>query len=69
MLKVMLIFFNQSVDFSEAQEGDPKYLAPELMQGKFGKPADVFRYEIMYIRSTSLTVVLVNVDLTHIYLH
>ena len=30
-------------DFSEAQEGDPKYLAPELMDGKFGKPADIFR--------------------------
>ena len=27
-------------------EGDPKYLAPELMLGKFGKPADVFRYQI-----------------------
>ncbi|CAG2248042.1 PKMYT [Mytilus edulis] len=30
-------------DLSEAQEGDPKYIAPELMDGKFGKPADVFR--------------------------
>ncbi|XP_077978622.1 membrane-associated tyrosine- and threonine-specific cdc2-inhibitory kinase-like [Glandiceps talaboti] len=29
-------------DLAEAQEGDPKYLAPELLQGKFGKPADVF---------------------------
>ncbi|XP_052233835.1 membrane-associated tyrosine- and threonine-specific cdc2-inhibitory kinase-like isoform X2 [Dreissena polymorpha] len=29
-------------DFSEAQEGDPKYLAPELMDGRFGKPADIF---------------------------
>ncbi|XP_070566515.1 membrane-associated tyrosine- and threonine-specific cdc2-inhibitory kinase-like [Ptychodera flava] len=29
-------------DLSEAQEGDPKYLAPELLRGKFGKPADVF---------------------------
>jgi membrane-associated tyrosine/threonine-specific cdc2-inhibitory kinase len=28
---------------SEAQEGDPKYLAPELMNGQFGKPADIFR--------------------------
>lgn len=27
---------------SEAQEGDPKYLAPELMQGAFAKAADIF---------------------------
>ncbi|XP_065841686.1 membrane-associated tyrosine- and threonine-specific cdc2-inhibitory kinase-like [Oscarella lobularis] len=26
----------------DAQEGDPKYLAPELLQNQFGKPADVF---------------------------
>ena len=26
------------------QESDPKYLAPELMQGHFGKSADIFRY-------------------------
>lgn len=29
--------------FKNAMEGDAKYLAPELMQGRFGKPADVFR--------------------------
>ncbi|XP_062512563.1 membrane-associated tyrosine- and threonine-specific cdc2-inhibitory kinase-like isoform X2 [Corticium candelabrum] len=29
-------------DVDEAQEGDPKYLAPELLQGKFGKAADIF---------------------------
>ncbi|XP_033628353.1 membrane-associated tyrosine- and threonine-specific cdc2-inhibitory kinase-like [Asterias rubens] len=29
-------------DLTEAQEGDPRYLAPELLQGKFGKHADVF---------------------------
>lgn len=28
---------------SEAMEGDAKYMAPELMRGNFGKPADVFR--------------------------
>ncbi|GAB1608594.1 membrane-associated tyrosine- and threonine-specific cdc2-inhibitory kinase isoform X1 [Argonauta hians] len=27
---------------SDAQEGDPQYLAPELLEGKFGKPADIF---------------------------
>ena len=26
-----------------AQEGDPKYMAPELMKAEFGKPADIFR--------------------------
>lgn len=26
----------------EATEGDAKYLAPELMEGRFGKPADIF---------------------------
>lgn len=34
---------SQGDDLSDATEGDPKYLAPELMDGKFGKPADVFR--------------------------
>eukprot|EP00794_Sanderia_malayensis_P017079 gene17079-18800_t len=29
-------------EVSEAQEGDPKYMAPELMQGNFTKAADVF---------------------------
>lgn len=33
----------QDIEMSEAQEGDPKYLAPELMNGQFGKPADIFR--------------------------
>ena len=41
MSSIMLFVF-QGQD-SEAQEGDPKYLAPELMRGQFGKPADVFR--------------------------
>ena len=30
---------------SDVQEGDPKYMAPELMQGRFGKSADIFRYQ------------------------
>uniref|UniRef100_UPI00398F47D4 membrane-associated tyrosine- and threonine-specific cdc2-inhibitory kinase n=1 Tax=Pristiophorus japonicus TaxID=55135 RepID=UPI00398F47D4 len=29
-------------DLSEAQEGDPKYMAPELLNGVYGKAADVF---------------------------
>lgn len=39
---IKLVIF-QSNDVSDAQEGDPKYLSPELMDGKFGKPADIFR--------------------------
>ena len=42
-LNNLTVTWFQGNDFSEAQEGDPKYLAPELMNGKFGKPADVFR--------------------------
>ncbi|XP_041035975.1 membrane-associated tyrosine- and threonine-specific cdc2-inhibitory kinase [Carcharodon carcharias] len=29
-------------DFSDAQEGDPKYMAPELLDGVYSKAADVF---------------------------
>uniref|UniRef100_H3AX30 Membrane-associated tyrosine- and threonine-specific cdc2-inhibitory kinase n=1 Tax=Latimeria chalumnae TaxID=7897 RepID=H3AX30_LATCH len=29
-------------DLSEAQEGDPKYMAPELLDGEYTKAADVF---------------------------
>ena len=39
----LVLDMSKASDLSEAQEGDPKYLAPELMQGKFGKPADIFR--------------------------
>lgn len=38
----LVIDLSKGNDFSEAQEGDPKYLAPELMDGKFGKSADIF---------------------------
>lgn len=38
----LVIDLTKGSDFSEAQEGDPKYLAPELMDGKFGKAADIF---------------------------
>ncbi|XP_032823881.2 membrane-associated tyrosine- and threonine-specific cdc2-inhibitory kinase [Petromyzon marinus] len=32
----------QRGDHAEAQEGDPRYLAPELLQGHFSKVADIF---------------------------
>ena len=32
----------QKRDMTDAIEGDPKYLAPELLDGQFGKHADVF---------------------------
>ncbi|KAK3103230.1 hypothetical protein FSP39_017607 [Pinctada imbricata] len=38
----LVLDLSKGTDLSEAQEGDPKYLAPELMDGKFGKPADIF---------------------------
>ena len=34
---------------NDIQEGDPKYMAPELMQGHFGKPADIFRYTLYHV--------------------
>lgn len=40
-----LLFLLQPNFISEAQEGDPKYMAPELMQGVFTKAADVFRFD------------------------
>ncbi len=30
--------------FKDAMEGDAKYLAPELLNHEFGKPADIFRF-------------------------
>lgn len=38
----LVIDLSKGGDFSESQEGDPKYLAPELMDGKFSKAADIF---------------------------
>lgn len=29
----------------DVQEGDPRYMAPELLRGKYGPAADVFRYK------------------------
>ena len=36
---------------NEAVEGDAVYMAPELMQGNFGKPADVFRSVITSVKN------------------
>ena len=41
------------MQYAEAQEGDPKYLAPELMAGKFGAPADVFSLGITLLELAS----------------
>lgn len=38
----LVLDLSKSYDLLDAQEGDPKYLAPELLEGKFGKPADIF---------------------------
>ncbi|KAK7500375.1 hypothetical protein BaRGS_00008282 [Batillaria attramentaria] len=38
----LVLDISKNVEVSEAQEGDPKYLAPELLDGKFGKHADIF---------------------------
>ena len=43
-LKVHMIHVHYQCDTTQALEGDPKYLAPELMQGRFTKSADIFRY-------------------------
>ncbi|KAL3842302.1 hypothetical protein ACJMK2_020332 [Sinanodonta woodiana] len=49
----LVIDLSKGNDFSEAQEGDPKYLAPELMDGKFGKPADIFSLGISILELAS----------------
>lgn len=28
----------------DVQEGDPRYMAPELLRGEYGPAADIFRY-------------------------
>ncbi|XP_059152744.1 membrane-associated tyrosine- and threonine-specific cdc2-inhibitory kinase-like [Physella acuta] len=38
----LVIDLTKQTDVSDAIEGDPKYLAPELLEGKFGKHADIF---------------------------
>ncbi|ESO12356.1 hypothetical protein HELRODRAFT_62778 [Helobdella robusta] len=38
----LVLDLNKREEWVDALEGDPKYLAPELMRGNFGKPADIF---------------------------
>lgn len=33
----------------DIQEGDAKYMAPELLRGEYGPAADVFRYEMVQL--------------------
>lgn len=39
-----LVVSEDQLGDNDIQEGDPKYMAPELMQAQFGKPADIFRF-------------------------
>ncbi|KAK2147709.1 hypothetical protein LSH36_540g01066 [Paralvinella palmiformis] len=43
----------ECADTSEAQEGDPRYLAPELLQGRFAKSADIFSLGITLLELAS----------------
>lgn len=38
---------------NDAIEGDPKYLAPELLEGKFGKHADIFSLGMFMLEMAS----------------
>ena len=42
--KELFVQYSIQLGDNDIQEGDPKYMAPELMQAQFGKPADIFRY-------------------------
>lgn len=44
MIRKCTWYVHYQCDTTQALEGDPKYLAPELMQGRFTKSADIFRY-------------------------
>ena len=39
----LVVSLDSKQDMQHAQEGDPKYMAPELLQGHFGPTADIFR--------------------------
>ncbi|KAH9491854.1 Protein kinase, membrane associated tyrosine threonine 1 [Bulinus truncatus] len=40
----LVIDLTKQTEVSDATEGDPRYLAPELLEGKFGKHADIFSF-------------------------
>ncbi|GFO29422.1 membrane-associated tyrosine-and threonine-specific cdc2-inhibitory kinase [Plakobranchus ocellatus] len=45
----LVIDLTKKRDVSDAIEGDPKYLAPELLEGQFGKHADIFSLGIFIL--------------------
>ncbi|XP_067938018.1 membrane-associated tyrosine- and threonine-specific cdc2-inhibitory kinase-like isoform X2 [Watersipora subatra] len=49
----LILDLSKNKEISEAQEGDPKYLAPELLQGKFTKAADIFSLGITILELAS----------------
>ncbi|BFZ03969.1 hypothetical protein BsWGS_07008 [Bradybaena similaris] len=49
----LVIDLTQKRDVNDAIEGDPKYLAPELLEGKFGKHADVFSLGMFMLEMAS----------------
>lgn len=38
----------------DVQEGDPRYMAPELLHGEYGPAADVFRYNYHNMRKNGI---------------
>lgn len=38
----------------DVQEGDPRYMAPELLRGEYGPAADVFRYKYHHMRKNGI---------------
>lgn len=38
----------------DVQEGDPRYMAPELLHGEYGPAADVFRYKYHNMRKNGI---------------
>lgn len=49
----LVLDLKKEFEVRDAQEGDPKYLAPELMMGQFGKPADIFSLGITILELAS----------------
>ncbi|KXJ09045.1 Membrane-associated tyrosine- and threonine-specific cdc2-inhibitory kinase [Exaiptasia diaphana] len=47
-----LVLEISKVEITDAQEGDPMYLAPELMQGSFTKAADIFSLGITMLEAS-----------------